>query len=93
MIYAPGNNSLSEGTMVKLICVAKGGNPAAAIEWKIGTVSYTNMAKSQTLVFTTESTLEIELKRDMHAKTVECLASNKVASLTKYQKLNVSCKL
>lgn len=84
------NRSIVEGTKIKLFCQSKGGNPSATIEWKIN--GNVRNGFTTAYLFSTDSYLEIELTRELHNQIVECKATNKVGSLTKSLKLNVSCK-
>lgn len=91
IIYANDNKTVNEGTKVTVTCVSRGGNPLPNIEWTLGG-KVINGAKAQSIIYTSESILELILERGHHGQVLECRAKNKVGSLTKSVKLSVSCK-
>jgi hypothetical protein len=100
LVYPEEGKTVVEGRKVRLVCKVKGGNPNAEIEWFIGGASNKLLARTkltalstQSFISTTDSTLEIVLKREYHNQPVECVATNKVGMLKKSVHINVSCKL
>ena len=98
LAYSEENKTITEGRKVRLTCKVKGGYPTAEIEWYIGNNKPLARTKlialsTQTFLSTTESTLELVLKREHHNQPIECIATNKVTSLKKSVNLLVSCKL
>ncbi len=72
--------------------MSQGGNPLPEIEWNLEDKKKLQPVSTQSIIYTTESTLDFVLHRDHHNKLIECKSSNKVGSITKSFRLNVSCK-
>lgn len=80
-----------------MACVVRGGNPNVDVEWFIGGVALlprtkVNALSTQSFMFATESTIELTLKREYHNQPIECVATNKVATVKKAVTLSVACK-
>ncbi len=93
IIFEHVNETITEGTRVFVTCVSRGGNPLPDIEWSIvGSDEKLTGARSQSIIYTRESVLELVLERKHHGKTLQCRAANKVGSMTKFVVLSVACK-
>ena len=90
MTHSLDNKIINEGTRVRVVCVSRGGNPLPEIEWILDSKKLTPVS-TQSIVYTVESVLDIVLTRDHHDKVLECRTVNKVGSLKKQVKFNVSC--
>jgi hypothetical protein len=92
--YPLANMQVIEGTRVKINCMSRGGNPLPDIEWSL-TNSKAKLTPllTQSIIYTTESTLELVLHREHHNQQLQCMASNKVGFIKKVITFNVSCKL
>ncbi len=93
MIQNYDNKIFNEGAKLRLICLSQGGNPLPEIEWNLENKKRLQPASTQSIIYTTESTLDLVLHRDHHNQLIECKSSNKVGSISKSFRLNVSCKL
>lgn len=93
IIYPQADKTINEGTKVFVTCVSRGGNPLPDIEWTFtdSNVKLTSF-KTQSIIYTRESVLELVLEREHHGKVLQCKAINKVGSLSKSATLSVSCK-
>jgi hypothetical protein len=77
---------------LRLICLSQGGNPLPEIEWNLENKKKLQPVSTQSIIYTTESTLDFVLQRDYHNQLIECKSSNKVGSVSKSFRLNISCK-
>lgn len=92
IIYPHENKTMNEGTKVYVTCVSRGGNPLPKIKWTLSDGSELAAAKTQSIIYTHESILELVLDRKHHNQVVTCEADNAVGSLSQSTKLRVSCK-
>ncbi len=93
IVYDQVNRTVTEGTRVLVTCVSRGGNPLPDIEWRIvGSGEKLAGARTQSIIYTRESVLELVVERGHHGKTLECKAANKVGEMKKSVVLSVACK-
>lgn len=92
MIQKYENKIFNEGSRLRLVCLSQGGNPLPEIEWNLDYKKTLKPVSTQSIIYTTESTLDLILQRDHHNQLIECKSFNKVGSLSKSLRLNVSCK-
>lgn len=85
------NRSVNEGSRVRLTCTSNGGNPLPEIEWKVNGQKI-GASSTRTSLNMIESNLDLVLERSHHNQVVECASVNKVNTLRRQVKLNVSCK-
>jgi neural cell adhesion molecule len=74
---------------VYVTCVSRGGNPLPKIKWTLSDGSEPTAAKTQTIIYSHESLLELVLERKHHDQVVTCQAANSVGSLSQSVKLRV----
>ena len=76
--------------------MSQGGNPLPDIAWQMADEAAKPLqlqpSSSQSIVYTIESALDLTLRREHHHQMLECTSSNKVGSLVKRLRLNVTCK-